>query len=872
LKKQLRYLIPLLLLPLTVQAGSEPEKQVDVVYKYTAATADLPWIPEGYETIDWAAYAEAYYERIFSDPTFFYEDKGLYHTEKTRLGIVTHVGEEPTKDNVEAMTLITLLLSNASLESSFPKSEMERLATKIEGYYSLDQGENVFLNYLDKYSRDMTFYEQVYPGLLYFMLMDRIDPTENSDRLLEQIATGWHDVVMDLGGGERHVDFAYTGYDFAKREPYHDGTHLEPDAAAGVALLEYYAFQKFQDRKYMKAAQYCMDYLDHFESHYGTHLLYFYTPYLAARLNHEEGFKYDVAWHMEVAYEPTADNWGWLSPNHFATGLVGSRTEYGGTAYTYDSIMGLTALIPLLKYDARYANEIGRSILHASYQLGEQAKLRSRSKDEPLRTESIKAQGAIGYLGSMLKTTNVDGVLQVDVNLGDFYQDHLDNPTFLLFNPFDEEVRIEYDIQSDEVVGLYDLVTKDFLTLNVQNKTEITIPGNQSVVLIELPIEEGDNRYKLDRKVEKEAPQGPDASVRFLNLKENEILSTDKDIELEMLFRGTRLNTLAILLDGKELFKNVSYEEPFILELKDIEPGYHLLQAKMVTKSGTEDSAYVQVFVEKEENGYFVAEAETVQQWEGISPVMEVDFSQIPILELHLSHYAQPWSLELVDVASGQTYPLRTDSVEAGQLNINLESVVEDDIIHLFGTHEIQFRYNSDLPVELVRVYHEGFTPLTSREWAYALMPQRMIHFPAGKSGQLNYRHGKAVLNQGVSKTDWFEIKLDKNPYLTLKVDETIGTWSLLAYLEGEEGPKYLQYSTDEVGTFTYDLAGFWDVMQNEPHNVQFWISADGEAETHTYLDYLRLAYRPGYVRLGISGFVFIATIIVMFVEMRRES
>lgn len=868
MKKYLVFAL-LFLAMLPVKATDEPV----VLHKYTSATTDLPFIPEGYQTIDWATYAKDYYENILSDPNFFYEEAGLYHTEKTRLGIVTHVGEEPSKENVEAMTLITLLLSNATLETDLPRSEMKRLATKIEGYYSLDQGENVFLNYLDKYSRELTFYEQVYPGLLYFMLMDKIEPTENSDRLLEQIANGWHEVVMQLGGEHRLVDFSYTGYDFAKGEPYHDGTHLEPDAAAGIALLEYYAFQKFQDRKYMRAARYCMDYLDNFKSHYGTHLLYFYTPYLAARLNHEEGFKYDVPWHMEVAYEPTADNWGWLSPNHFATGLVGSRTEYGGTAYTYDSIMGLTGLIPLVKYDPRYANEIGRTILHASYELGEQAKLKSRSKDVTLELESIKAQSAIGFLGSMLEPTDVEGILKVDLNQGDFYQTHLDNPCFLLFNPFAEDVLVKYETTTDGVVGLFDLVTESFLTLNVQNETTLSIPGEQSVVLIEIPIEEGDNPYKLNRKVEKEVPQGPEASVRFLNLQENVVLTEDTEIELDMQFRDTSLSNLAIFVDDREVFKNVVYEEPFFLELDDLEPGYHLLQAKMTTKSGLEDHAFIQVFVEKEgDAGYFTAQSEEAQNWGGVTPIMEVDFSRLPILELHLSHYAKPWSMELVDVASGQVYPVRVDSVEAGQLNIDLETIVEEGPIHLFGTHEVQFRYPSDLPVELVRVYHEGFTPLTPREWATAFTPQKMIHFPAGRKGQLNYRGGKAILNAGVSKTDWFEVELDKNPTLTVKVAETMGTWSLLAYLEGQDGPKYLQYSTDEAGTFTYELAGVWDVMHNEPHNIQFWLTSDGEEDARTYLDYLRLANKPGYVRLGISGMLAAFVLITMFVEMRRDS
>ena len=46
---------------------------------------------------------------------------------------------------------------------------------------------------------------------------------------------------------------------------FDNGEWTEPDAAAGVALLQYYAFKKFEDRKYIKAATLCMNYLDELE-------------------------------------------------------------------------------------------------------------------------------------------------------------------------------------------------------------------------------------------------------------------------------------------------------------------------------------------------------------------------------------------------------------------------------------------------------------------------------------------------------------------------------------------------------------------------------------------------------------------------------
>ncbi|MCL1949064.1 MAG: hypothetical protein FWF59_04960 [Turicibacter sp.] len=855
-----------LLIALPVHASTE--KDVDTVYKYTPANAQLPWIPENYADTDWNAIAIDCLERILSDPNIVYEAPGLYHSEKSRLGFVTHFGEEPIKENVEATTLMTLLLSADMLKDSpLQLSELKRLATKVEGYYSLDEGENVFLNYMDIPSRKLTFYDQVYPGLMYFMLMDRLEPTTNSDKLLQQIANGWYDVVMDLGGTDRLADFVYTGYDFANKEPFHRDGIIETDAAAGIALIQFYAYQKFQDRKYIRAASYCMDYLDNYKAHYGNRLLYFYMPYLTARMNSEQGFKYDLARHMGVAFEPTKDNFGWLG-----TGLIGSRTEYGGTAYTYESIMGICALIPTVKYDPRYANEIGRAILHTSHQLAGQYPYDHRSKDEAGEGLSIKAQSALGIFASVAEATEHSGILKVDLNVADFYQEELDNPCFLLYNPYAEKVSLNYHITSEGTVGLYDLVTQEFIQMDAKDVADVQLPGHGSVVLLEIPIEEGDNLYKINRKVERQAPSGPEATIRFVDLEENAILTGDTELHLDMVFRESSMTNLSICVDDEEVYKNVGYEEPFTLKLADVTPGYHLLQAKMQTTAGTEDSAYLQVFVEKDDDAYFGATPDELAQWNGESPVIEVDFSQSPILELRIPRYLGPWSMTLEDTESGASYVVRENSIEAGQLNINLQELVEQEVIRLYGTHKIRLRYSKNLELEALRIYNEGYTPLTSREWAYAFTPPQMINWPAGHSGQLNYRHGKASIRQGVSKTDWFKVELDKKPQLKLKVEDTAGTWALLAYLEGESEPRYLQYPTDESGTFTYDLEGVWDVFHQEAHNIQFWLDCEGEADPHTYVDYVSLAYQPSWLRLGTAGLVAGLSLMLMLVEMRRES
>ena len=852
--------------------GMQPmkEKPQKAVYKYASAASELPWIPEDYGGVDLKGAAIRYAQEIFNgDGRYFYEAPGLYHTEKTRFGIVSVEGEEPDLSNVEAMTLISALLSAQALgNDTLPVEEINRLAAKIEGYYSLDEGENIFLNYMDVKSRDLDFYQQVYPGLLYFMIMDRLEASENSDAILRQIAESWYEVVMDLGGNDRLVDFGYAGYDFTAREPFHRENQLEPDGAAGIALIQYYAFQKYGDKKYMRAAQFCMDYLDRFDSHYGYRLLYLYTPYLAARLNAQEGFEYDVAKHMGNYLLPNESNWGWMGPENFASGMIGSRTEYGGTAYTYESIMGLAALIPMAKYETRYAKDIGKLVLHGIDELSKQGTLICRSQDVVREEESVKARLALGYLASMAEPTDQEGILKIDLNVGDFYQKQWDNPSFLLFNPYEEPVTITYEPRTRGVV-LYDLLRDEYLNEGSSRK-DLEIPPQEAVIVIEIPVERGESKYQVQKKVGQQTPKAGDASVHFKDMKLNETLTADKKIELDIELKDCTLDNIVIEVDGAEVFKNVVYDVPYVLKIDELRAGYRLIKVEITASSGTKDTAYAQVFVDNgNDGGKLEADGELIRQWGGTSPEVTIEFGRNPILELHLSRYEKPWSLQMTDVASGVMFDLRQDSIEGGQVNINLTQMVEDGDIRLYGPHTIQLHFPEDLPLEGLRIFEEGFDAVAPKGWAAAFNPQKMIHWPAGLAGQLNYRNGEAALHNGVSKTIWFEVDMSKKPHLKLKMATSPGVWSVMAYADGADGPKYLQYPTSKTGTFTYDLA---EKLADDATDIQFWIVVEGEEEAPAQLRYLKLAYQTPLVKLASAGAVGILVLIMFFVETRRET
>ena len=55
----------------------------------------------------------------------------------------------------------------------------------------------------------------------------------------------------------------------------------------------------------------------------------------------------------------------------------------------------------------------------------------------------------MGMLASLYETTNVEGILKIDLNQGDYYNDTY--PTYLIYNPNDEVSSVNYVPKSDNV-------------------------------------------------------------------------------------------------------------------------------------------------------------------------------------------------------------------------------------------------------------------------------------------------------------------------------------------------------------------------------------------------------------------------------------
>jgi hypothetical protein len=97
-----------------------------------------------------------------------------------------------------------------------------------------------------------------------------------------------------------------------------------------------------------------------------------YGALAAARLNAEQGSNYDVAKLVNQCFDPRGrpqarPGWGVISDrwqDRDVHGLVGSTTDGDGYAFAMNTFEWAGALVPLARYDTRYARDVGKWMLN----------------------------------------------------------------------------------------------------------------------------------------------------------------------------------------------------------------------------------------------------------------------------------------------------------------------------------------------------------------------------------------------------------------------------------------------------------------------------------------------------------------------------
>jgi len=516
----------------------------------------MPRLPEPLVVRDWPQVAKQYYELLL-DPATRLDGNPLVvvDTSSNQFKIPSFVGHKPSD---EAFTCLAPVIGaklvglnptdiygfnyvQAAKNWYDPKYGIYRLSpgqrgqpvihSGIYGYWAAAQG----LMLISQYPDDPEFAAQARTTAQAFL----------------RLAKGM--------GCPDQADFDVLGFNFdtgkaaGRAEPMNRLGHSPTVAWAllmGTVLTG--------NREMLDCARSAMQWhIDHPGRYEVTHVM---GPLTAARLNAEYGCSLNMdrvlaAWFGEgdfrrMPWKITAGTrFGGITCDGLDGAYWGGKEE-GFHAFSMGTLQAPAWLVPIVRYDPRYARDVGRYALHAAasarllqgygldwdhqdhknwkdrwdprcllfyealtpwewsdrrafrpYATGDPIRLGwgvPKAKPEEYLSEkkkwfsrtshnlSLYMGNHVGFLGGIVSLTNVPGILCWDCLATDWYHASA-YPTFLFFNPHLTAKTFEMRLGS-KASDLYNAVTHQFVKRNVRDATTLTLAADSAAVMVIAPV------------------------------------------------------------------------------------------------------------------------------------------------------------------------------------------------------------------------------------------------------------------------------------------------------------------------------------------------------------------------------------------------
>ena len=335
--------------------------------------AAMPKLPAPYRMRDWQKVTRDYLDEVFDFnrggpflPLVRWNDAG-----HTSVWLPAYVGG---KSDTESINYLAAVVSGslAGLDMrSYRGTDWVGMATNF-----FNSQDGICLDWPDGHSGSSLWYD-VFPNVLFFQLNALYPGDPERERMMRRIAEQFYAECVSLGGATNPAalpDFDHTGFDLRTMKPFDNGERIEPEGAAGIAWIEYAAWKKFHDSRFLTAADWCLRALESKPVNANPlyEVLLPYAVITAARMNEDLGRDYDVTKLLNCCFTPrpapqARPYWGVITGNWNGLdvdGLVGSSTDGGGYAFAMNSFQFAGTLAPLARYDARYARDLGRWLLN----------------------------------------------------------------------------------------------------------------------------------------------------------------------------------------------------------------------------------------------------------------------------------------------------------------------------------------------------------------------------------------------------------------------------------------------------------------------------------------------------------------------------
>jgi hypothetical protein len=388
---------------------------------------------------------------------------------------------------------------------------------------------------------EKTFWYTLFPNVIFAAVADRYPSETEINDLARQSAGSWVRATTALTDAAKDdaANFDHTGFNFDTMVGVDNGQWKEPDAGAGVAWIEYSAYNRWHDPASLLAADRCMRYLEQrpvdLDPFY--EILMPFGALTAVRMNAELGRNYDSSKMINWCFDRSAARPDWkVNTDRWedidTAGLVGGTNGppripgVGGYGFAMNTFVWAWPLTPIARYDPRYAKDIGKWMLNAAsaarlYYANTHARDRQTCPDWDGDPEHVIAYEGlkyrwddaaqpmlgtgdpihehwgpktdyglygsvfVGVYGALIAPTDDPQILRLDLLVTDSAHPKA-YPSYLYFNPHKEEKKTIVDVGGASS-DIYDAVAGKFIIRGASGPTPVTLGGGQAIVAVITP-------------------------------------------------------------------------------------------------------------------------------------------------------------------------------------------------------------------------------------------------------------------------------------------------------------------------------------------------------------------------------------------------
>ncbi len=499
--------------------------------------SQMPDLPAPYEMRNWKDVAIKYDQFIYVDAhagdhfPLIGTRTPFNYLSLTPIALDTYIGS-PSTTQAEGINILPSIVGATLMGINKSNQGGTNWVEKTKEFFNRTNGQNVYLNGSNAASGGDWWYD-VMPNIFFYQLYSQYPSIPDYQQQFTSVADRWLAAVNAMGGKSAPWTVPQMNYRAWNLATMTGNTNdvLEPEGAGGIGWLLYHAYLETGEKKYLNGAQQSLEFLSTLTANPSYELQLPYGAFIAAKMNAEQGTSYNLPKILNWCFDRgPLRGWGVIKgqwDGKDVSGLIGEANDGGNDyAFALNGFQQAAALIPIMKYDKRFTRDLAKWTLNLAnasrffyrpYPSSQDDFAWSSANDPdaviayealkehdghnsnlPLRaTGDAKRNGwaatnlglygssSVGYMAAVMETTDVSGILLLDVNKTDFFLKDA-YPTYALYNPHTSDKIVTLNLPTGSH-DIYDAISQTTLASGVSGTTTVTVKADEALLLTYVP-------------------------------------------------------------------------------------------------------------------------------------------------------------------------------------------------------------------------------------------------------------------------------------------------------------------------------------------------------------------------------------------------